>query len=1008
MASIYETRSPSVALTGIQTTPSFQPGQVYDTSRMMLEQSERDLRAFSDFSQTLSNFLVDKAKKRNEEEYEKGLAEVLDGTVSLTPEQSDNFQARVTLLQNAADTDTQVVQDLTNQGQLAAAQQFKAQSKAISGWRAYGRAVGSAKKAASEAQGFFLSWMESDEAIIPTPDRGLIAPRDVSDKPAEIQAALEVGQRRLIEQMGLRSINPVILAEHLAPTLQAVRGQLFANKLSEEVRKRKQTAISDITGNLRSEFNNPNLDVDGMFESFQRNVSLLVNEGDMDRGSASDYATKQILSSISLLPKEIAESMLATLYDVRKIANDPNSITLGAAYAVEFDEAAAAIENRQVRLEQRAEAETERLVERAVGILTRARQDANMPADQLRALRDETIQTLGVLADKGSQRALQARGELLAEPENVDYTLYRQYREGIARGLRPSKEQVDRDHLNGLLTTQMRDEINVYSTSSDRGDFMKQFGKTISDGVKAKLKEAGAISLNPFGTPLKHTFHIEQVTNDLADIAYKAYDAARRKGQPLEDNDLNQLLENQLPRVIGRYFQQNPTTKEWTTRPISKNPAVTPDRIKSTLRGYVPDAGGFNPRTIQLRRYTSGSTRQLNKAEVEDNIQRFQNGQPPTPRAATLARSLPGGMVQLLTDQAQHNGIDPAPIKNSPQAQRLAEFQSIAPRATERLVASTNYLDQALQLRRIAEAQQRAARIREIGKGLGPAVDLKPGARVGMREYLQLALQNGLPPERAILMAAVGMAESTGDSAARLIGGAKPEADPRGLWQINMAGNLGPDRIRRFGLRSAEDLDDPETNARVMSRILQESGLTAWESYTDRRYLQYMPEARRIYSMMKREGFSQARGGRANFSPTNVQSIRIETPGKSFQPGIDLWFADKQFGAVLPGRVKEIRRNYGNYGNMVIVESTDTRTGEPVDVVYAHLDNINVREGDRIAIGSVLGRQGGTGRVVSKDGTIASIDFLAPAPKGSTDMTPYRRWKQLASSIKSRIQSGTF
>ena len=115
----------------------------------------------------------------------------------------------------------------------------------------------------------------------------------------------------------------------------------------------------------------------------------------------------------------------------------------------------------------------------------------------------------------------------------------------------------------------------------------------------------------------------------------------------------------------------------------------------------------------------------------------------------------------------------------------------------------------------------------------------------------------------------------------------------------------------------------------------------------------HLGEARRIYSQLKSENFNQARGGRANFNPTNVQSIRIETPGANFQPGMDLWFADKQFGAVLPGTVKEIRPNNGRYGNMIVVESIDTKTGNPVDVIYAHLNSINVREGQRINIGTV-------------------------------------------------------
>ena len=63
-----------------------------------------------------------------------------------------------------------------------------------------------------------------------------------------------------------------------------------------------------------------------------------------------------------------------------------------------------------------------------------------------------------------------------------------------------------------------------------------------------------------------------------------------------------------------------------------------------------------------------------------------------------------------------------------------------------------------------------------------------------------------------------------------------------------MAGNLGPDRLRRYGLRNAEDLDDPETNARVMASMLKTDGISAWAAYTDKRYLQYMAEARRMFA----------------------------------------------------------------------------------------------------------------------------------------------------------------
>jgi signal transduction histidine kinase len=312
----------------------------------MLRQSERDLAAFAQFSESLTGFIQGKAKQKNEEEYQLGLAEVIDGSVAPTPAQADQYQASATLLQDAASADNQVSNQLSNQGQLAAGEQFKAQSQAISGWRSYGRAVGSAKQVATNAQSFFLTWMEnSKDKVVPTEDGRMISPAEAKS-PAEIQAALAVGQQTLIKQSNIRNINPVIIAEHLAPTIQAVKGQMFANKLSSEVRKAKETAVSDITGVVRSEFSNPDLGIDGMAESFQRNVKAFEIEGGLSRGAASDTVIQEALDSIATLPEEQATMMLEKLSQVRKIANDPKSLSLGSAYANMFGKALDTIEGR--------------------------------------------------------------------------------------------------------------------------------------------------------------------------------------------------------------------------------------------------------------------------------------------------------------------------------------------------------------------------------------------------------------------------------------------------------------------------------------------------------------------------------------------------------------------------------------------------------------------------------------------------------------------------------------
>ena len=140
------------------------------------------------------------------------------------------------------------------------------------------------------------------------------------------------------------------------------------------------------------------------------------------------------------------------------------------------------------------------------------------------------------------------------------------------------------------------------------------------------------------------------------------------------------------------------------------------------------------------------------------------------------------------------------------------------------------------------------------------------------------------------------------------------------------------------------------------------------------------------------------------FSP-QVSSITFDTG----QPGIDVFFEDKKFPAVLPGVVKDISFQGGQgkgYGNYVVIESIDPETNEKVDILYSHLaSKPNLNPGQTVRLGQIIGQQGGTGRVVSADGTIASIDFLRPAPRGSKDMTPYRNYDSLRRRIASQLRS---
>ena len=77
------------------------------------------------------------------------------------------------------------------------------------------------------------------------------------------------------------------------------------------------------------------------------------------------------------------------------------------------------------------------------------------------------------------------------------------------------------------------------------------------------------------------------------------------------------------------------------------------------------------------------------------------------------------------------------------------------------------------------------------------------------------------------LMAAIALAESSGDPSKHNNNPATKD-DSYGLWQINMFNALGPERRRRFNIKSNKELLDPATNARAMKMILDEQGISAW------------------------------------------------------------------------------------------------------------------------------------------------------------------------------------
>lgn len=166
-------------------------------------------------------------------------------------------------------------------------------------------------------------------------------------------------------------------------------------------------------------------------------------------------------------------------------------------------------------------------------------------------------------------------------------------------------------------------------------------------------------------------------------------------------------------------------------------------------------------------------------------------------------------------------------------------------------------------------------------------------------------------------------------------------------------------------------------------------------------------EVYRNPSLMRAGSVFSQQGGTSlqSFAP-QVSSVTFDTG----QPGIDVFFENKQFPAVLNGKVKDIdyqiNSDGSGYGHYVVIESIDPNTGQKVDVLYSHFSNRpRLQLNQTINQGQIIGIQGGSGSVQSVDGTISSIDFLEPAARGSKDMTPYSNYEALRNSIASQLQN---
>lgn len=105
----------------------------------------------------------------------------------------------------------------------------------------------------------------------------------------------------------------------------------------------------------------------------------------------------------------------------------------------------------------------------------------------------------------------------------------------------------------------------------------------------------------------------------------------------------------------------------------------------------------------------------------------------------------------------------------------------------------------------------------------------------------QLGRNAGFPESELNTFAAVAMGESGGKTDAY---NGKGNDDSYGIMQINMLDRpgyqMGAERRQQFGLKSNDELLDPQVNANAAFKIWQSQGWKGWGAYTNGSYQQHL------------------------------------------------------------------------------------------------------------------------------------------------------------------------
>ena len=962
-----------------------------------LANSARDLEALTRLSKTASEFLVERQKGINTKDRKLGIADILNGSRKPKPEARQAYRDNTQLLRSTAVREQQSLNELES-SRPDVALEVRATDPVISGWRQYGQAQGIAMQAASTAEGLFdAAYLNPAKNILITDAQGntrMIAASEAKSPP-EMEAVWAVILQGFIGASGLDGLNPLLLAEHVAPKIMELKASIFKREYGRIAAAQRDEAQMAVTAQLGGALANADFkDPQRLAKIFQFGGEELAAATNKPRSEADELVYRRMLAeawrrkdpdaikAIKGLSRAADGSMSLGTLDM----SFPDVADEVASKIVAFNEAEA---ERQKKAQQATVDNAIRAYE--LSIIGKSPDDV----ERQWGIQKATLTSMMKVGVEGAGTAL-----ILHEQKpkrRVSQTVEDNFVDDFtAHPDRYSKAQVQKMIADGEFSPDIIDRLTFPEDVA--GPMAKPYKKLAYDAAKAFI--ASQLTASSFkGTDLEGAEVVTR-SNQLGAEIFEAILRVAAQKKSLTDEDANATIEKVLkragdPKIGDSRFLVSPTRSPRPGRPVQflaplQDKTANVNQTRSGATTYI-DWGFIKPADLRGVPVRPGD-QVLAPGALEAGVETwrrtgsFPGDQKPAVAATALTQ----------TEFVRKQTGEPRSLADLAQGLQMAILDN--PRSTPMELFAANWQTQRKQLllqnQQVAPgsiAPETADLLRDQGK-----LEATSGGYEAANRGTADDLRGGVP----------GLTNMTINQIL-----ARGDLHHVGMHQLQLGKGRTLDSLKtRMGLTGDEKFT-PELQDRMAAELIwggwKRPALTTYlkgggnlekavADYNEEWEIGKLGFNVRPYLLKMRAAYqvrgAGAVGQAANFSKANVTHISYERKGRgdSYQPGgVDIYFRDKQFPALLPGKVIETGNQPGGYGLWVVTEHADPKTGQTFQLINAHMDAIHVKEDQTINVGTVLGRQGSTG--TTSAGGIASIDPIMPAPKGSRAQVPYIR-----------------